>query len=85
MPEPADLTERLEAVGIGDADDVVVYDDVGGWIAAGCGGCSTISATSASGLDGGLPAWLAAGFPTTAAEPEPVRVAASTCTTAGPT
>ena len=38
----------------------------------GCGGCSTISATErVRVLDGGLPAWLAAGFPTTTAEPGP--------------
>ena len=33
-PSRRTLSARLEAVGIGDPDDIVVYDDVGGWIAA---------------------------------------------------
>ncbi len=72
LPEPADLGERLEAVGIGDADDVVVYDDVGGWIAARLWWMlDDLGHQRVRVLDGGLPAWLAAGFPTTTAEPGP--------------
>ena len=72
LPEPADLRERLEAVGIGDADDVVVYDDLGGWIGARLWWMlDDLGHRRVRVLDGGLPAWLAAGFPTTTAEPEP--------------
>ena len=72
LPEPADLSARLEAVGIGDADDVVVYDDVGGWIAARLWWMlDDLGHRRVRVLDGGLPAWLAAGFPTTTAEPGP--------------
>jgi thiosulfate/3-mercaptopyruvate sulfurtransferase len=71
LPEPADLAERLEAVGIGDTDQVVVYDDVGGWIAARLWWMlDDLGHERVRVLDGGLPAWLAAGFPTTTAEPE---------------
>jgi thiosulfate/3-mercaptopyruvate sulfurtransferase len=72
LPEPADLTERLETVGIGDADDVVVYDDVGGWVAARLWWMlDDLGHQRIRVLDGGLPAWLAAGFPTTTADPRP--------------
>jgi len=72
LPDPADLTDRLEAVGIGDADDVVGYDDVGGWIAARLWWMlDDLGHRHVRVLDGGLPAWLAAGFPTTTDEPGP--------------
>ncbi|HSO29561.1 MAG TPA: sulfurtransferase [Candidatus Sulfomarinibacteraceae bacterium] len=71
LPDPTDFTRTMAGLGIGDGDTVVVYDDVGGWVAArlwwmfedlGFGaderGCALV-------LDGGLPAWIAAGLPTT--------------------
>jgi thiosulfate/3-mercaptopyruvate sulfurtransferase len=69
LPEPADLEARLEALGIGDASRVVVYMGKD-WISpltrvvftldyAGLGGRTMV-------LDGGMPAWKAAGKPVTA-------------------
>jgi thiosulfate/3-mercaptopyruvate sulfurtransferase len=72
LPVPADFRERLEGAGIGDADHVVVYDDVGGWIAARLWWMlDNLGHERVRLLDGGLPAWIAAGFPVTAAAPEP--------------
>src|SRR5437764_719841 len=34
LPDPRDFAARLGALGIGDGDFVVAYDDVGGWVAA---------------------------------------------------
>ncbi len=72
LPEPAALVDRLEAIGIGDADDVVVYDDQGGWIGARLWWMlDDLGHERVRVLDGGLPTWLAAGFPLTTAVPEP--------------
>ena len=51
----------------------------------GCGGCSTISATSASRCStAAIRAWLAAGYPVThRPPPEPAPAAASSCATPG--
>ncbi|MBF8290595.1 MAG: sseB, partial [Chloroflexi bacterium] len=76
LPAPADFAAMLGERGIGDGDTVVAYDDVGGWVAArlwwmledlgfgadGRGGGALV-------LDGGLPAWTAAGLPLTADVP----------------
>ena len=84
LPEPAALVDRLEAIGIGDADDVVVYDDQGGWIGARLWWMlDDLGHERVRVLDGGLPAWLAAGFPLTTAGPEP-RAARATSNCARP-
>jgi len=72
LPAPAAFRDRLEDAGIGDADNVVVYDDVGGWIAARLWWMlDNLGHQRVRVLDGGLPAWVAAGFPVTAAPTEP--------------
>jgi thiosulfate/3-mercaptopyruvate sulfurtransferase len=72
LPAPAVFRDRLEAAGIGDADHVVVYDDVGGWIAARLWWMlDNLGHERVRVLDGGLPAWVAAGFPVTTAPPQP--------------
>ena len=64
------FASNLAAAGIGDDDVVVAYDDVGGWVAArlwwmledlefGTNGRGRVLV-----LDGGIPAWVAAGLPT---------------------
>ena len=63
LPSPAAFAATLARVGIGPDDQVVAYDDVGGWVAARLwwmlddlghrGGVAV--------LDGGLQAWVAAG------------------------
>jgi thiosulfate/3-mercaptopyruvate sulfurtransferase len=70
LPEPAVFARRLGAVGIGDGDLVVAYDDVGGWVAARLWWMlDDLGYGSAAVLDGGFPAWVAAGLPVSIDEP----------------
>ena len=70
LPSPADFAQRLAKVGIGDEHDVVAYDDVGGWVAARLWWMlDDLGHSAVAVLDGGLPAWVAAGLPTTTEEP----------------
>jgi thiosulfate/3-mercaptopyruvate sulfurtransferase len=70
LPSVAEFAARMGALGIGDADEVVAYDDVGGTIAARLWWMLDVLGHRAAVLDGGLPAWLAAGLPVTS---EPAR------------
>jgi thiosulfate/3-mercaptopyruvate sulfurtransferase len=64
LPDPTAFTRRLEAAGIGDEHRVVVYDDVGGWVAARLWWMlDSLGHPNVSVLDGGIAAWLAAGGP----------------------
>lgn len=74
LPEPADLEAKLEALGISDQSRVVLYMGKD-WVSqltrlvftldyAGLGGRTVV-------LDGGLPAWTAAGKPVTTEVPSP--------------
>ena len=73
LPSPADFVMLLRASGIGDDTFVVAYDDVGGWVAARLWWMlDDLGHRNVAVLDGGFPAWLAAGFPTTTAVPQPV-------------
>ena len=66
LPDPRDFRERLEAAGIGTSDEVVAYDDAGGSIAARLWWMlDNLGHARASVLDGGIGAWLAAGYPVT--------------------
>ena len=71
LPDPATFARDLGARGIGDGDLVVAYDDVGGWVAARLWWMLEDLGFGADGrgevlvLEGGLPAWIAAGLPTT--------------------
>lgn len=66
LPDPAVLAERLGAVGIGPNTQVVVYDDAQGMIAGRVWWLLRwLGHTRVALLDGGLPAWLAAGEPLT--------------------
>ena len=67
LPDPSDFAATMGGHGVGDDDLVVVYDDVGGWVAArlwwmlddlgfGSGGNGGVAI-----LDGGIQAWVAAG------------------------
>jgi thiosulfate/3-mercaptopyruvate sulfurtransferase len=70
LPEPAVLAARLGALGLGSGHDVVIYDDVGGWVAARLWWMlDDLGHGAVSVLDGGFPAWVDAGLPTTAAVP----------------
>lgn len=68
LPDPAVLAERFGAVGIGPNTQVVVYDDAQGMIAGRVWWLLRwLGHTRVALLDGGLPAWLAAGEPLTQA------------------
>jgi thiosulfate/3-mercaptopyruvate sulfurtransferase len=66
LPEAAAFARRMGEVGIGSANDVVVYDDVGGWVASRLWWMlDDLGHSRVAVLDGGYPAWQAAGLPTT--------------------
>ena len=60
LPEPEDLAARLRTLGIGDEDQIVVYDDAGGAFAARAWWCLRwLGHEAVALLDGGLAAWPA--------------------------
>jgi thiosulfate/3-mercaptopyruvate sulfurtransferase len=64
LPDPAVFARALGALGIGDEQEVVVYDDVGGSVAARLWWMlDNLGHRAVRLLDGGLPAWIAAGLP----------------------
>jgi len=66
LPSPAAFAAVLGGEGIGDADLVVAYDDVGGWVAARLWWMlDVLGHMQVAVLDGGIAAWVAAGGPLT--------------------
>ena len=72
LPDRESMRRRLEAIGVSDDKQLVVYDAQGGmfavrlwWLARWLGH------RAVAVLDGGLPAWARAGFPVTRAAPQP--------------
>jgi thiosulfate/3-mercaptopyruvate sulfurtransferase len=66
LPGPGAFARRMSALGIGSANEVVVYDDVGGGVAARLWWMlDDLGHTRVAVLDGGYPAWQAAGLSTT--------------------
>jgi thiosulfate/3-mercaptopyruvate sulfurtransferase len=64
LPSPAAFRDRLAALGIGSGDLVVVYDDTGGATAARLWWMlDDLGHERVAVLDGGYPAWVAAGYP----------------------
>lgn len=64
MPDAARFTRELRALGVNDADTVVVYDAVGIYSSARAWWMlRAMGFDRATVLDGGLPAWEAAGLP----------------------
>ncbi|MBS1883056.1 MAG: sulfurtransferase, partial [Actinobacteria bacterium] len=57
LAEPADFAAAMGALGIGDADTVIAYDDAGGVIAARLVWMLRVIGHEAALLDGGLAAW----------------------------
>ncbi|MGZ2355678.1 sulfurtransferase [Streptomyces sp. 372A] len=72
MPDAARFAEEMRALGLNDADTVVVYDAVGIYSSARAWWMlRAMGFDRAAVLDGGLPAWTAAGLPVTEGAPEP--------------
>ena len=70
LPDPRSFAARMGALGIGDEHDVVVYDDAGGTIAARLWWMlDALGHRTVAVLDGGLPAWEAAGLALTPEAP----------------
>ncbi|MFD3697495.1 sulfurtransferase [Streptomyces sp. NPDC058646] len=70
MPGPAAFTEALRALGVDDTDTLVVYDAAGVYSSARAWWMlRAMGFDRAAVLDGGLPAWTAAGLPVEAAGP----------------
>jgi thiosulfate/3-mercaptopyruvate sulfurtransferase len=57
LAEPADFAAAMGALGIGDDDTVIAYDDAGGVIAARLVWMLRVTGHEAALLDGGLDAW----------------------------
>jgi thiosulfate/3-mercaptopyruvate sulfurtransferase len=57
LPEPEDFAAAMSALGIGDDDTVIAYDDAGGVIAARLVWMLRATGHEAALLDGGLAAW----------------------------
>lgn len=67
LPDPATFARRLGAAGIDRRTQVVVYDDAGGGIASRLWWMMRwLGHRRVAVLDGGFPAWTAAGYPVTA-------------------
>lgn len=70
LPHPDAFARRLGAAGIGSDAFVVAYDDVDGWVAARLWWMlDSLGHRPVAVIDGGLPAWVAAGFELTTSVP----------------
>ncbi|GAA2632597.1 MULTISPECIES: sulfurtransferase [Streptomyces] len=70
MPGAPEFTEAMRALGVGDEDTVVVYDGAGVYSSARAWWMlRAMGFDRAAVLDGGLPAWTAAGLPVSATAP----------------
>jgi thiosulfate/3-mercaptopyruvate sulfurtransferase len=77
LPSPADFAAAMRSLGITDDACVVVYDDVGGTIAARLWWMlDSLGHRDVHLLDGGFQAWVAAGGPVSTVEPAPEPAAA---------
>lgn len=74
LPDPVGFADRLGELGFGDEHTIVVYDQGGGMVAARMWWMlDRLGHRDVAVLDGGLPAWIAAGGPTTPMVPTPLR------------
>jgi thiosulfate/3-mercaptopyruvate sulfurtransferase len=70
LPDPSVFAARMGTLGIGDRHDVVVYDDVGGWVAARLWWMlDDLGHRAVSVLDGGFQAWVGGGHQVASAVP----------------
>jgi thiosulfate/3-mercaptopyruvate sulfurtransferase len=72
LPSPSAFARRMEALGFGDANEIVAYDDAAGTIAARLWWMlDDLGHPSVRVLDGGIQGWLAAGGVLTQTVPTP--------------
>lgn len=70
LPDPVAFATRMAALGVGNEQLVVAYDDVGGWVAARLWWMlDDLGHEQVTVLDGGIGAWTAAGQPLTTEVP----------------
>jgi len=70
LPDPIAFAADLGRRGIASDDFIAVYDDVGGWVAARLWWMlDNLGHEDVAVLDGGYPAWVAAGLPTSTVVP----------------
>jgi thiosulfate/3-mercaptopyruvate sulfurtransferase len=70
LPDPIEFAAALGQLGISSDDFIAVYDDVGGWVAARLWWMlDNLGHQELAVLDGGYPAWVGAGLPTTTLVP----------------
>ncbi|MEV4168708.1 sulfurtransferase [Nonomuraea sp. NPDC049709] len=73
LPDAAAFQGAMRRLGVSDGRPVVVYDDAGSTVAARAWwALRYFGHQDVRVLDGGLPAWIEAGLPTTKETPEPV-------------
>lgn len=76
LPEADEFATAVGLMGISDEHQIVVYDGAGIFASPRVAWTfRTFGARRVAVLDGGLPAWRAAGYPTEAGEPEPPEAA----------
>lgn len=76
LPPPAAFAARMGALGLSEADHIVIYDSVGLWSAPRVWWMlKAMGAGRVQVLDGGLPAWRAAGLPLDSGPAAPPRPA----------
>ncbi len=72
LPDPQVLSARLDDLGLAPGRQLVAYDSDGGMTAARLWWMARwLGHPEAAVLDGGLPAWIAAGLPVSVDEPKP--------------
>ena len=73
LPTPGGFAATMRRIGLRDAELVVAYDDLGGWVAARLWWMlETLGHEAVVVLDGGVQAWVAAGGELTTDVPAPV-------------
>jgi thiosulfate/3-mercaptopyruvate sulfurtransferase len=71
LPDPMAFAAALGQLGIASDDFIAVYDDVGGWVASRLWWMlDNLGHEDVAVLDGGFPAWVAAGLPTSTLVPD---------------
>ncbi len=75
LPDFLQLAQFFVSLGITQHNQVVIYDDMGGAMAARCWWLlKLLNHSAVAVLDGGFPAWTKAGFPVTEEQPKRLKI-----------